>query len=411
MVHPERGGTPLRALLSNQFFSLQGLDLVAGFMLYFAVFCVVGWLIEMTYLGTARQGMINSGFLQGPFIPAFACGTLLIYPFTLLAAMFPVWLQLVLFAILATIIEYMAHWTLEKILGIRIWDYSDEFLHFQGRICLKYTFFWLVLVTLLVYVLQPLAVAFIEHLPRPVLRPLALIMFVIIGADYIYSIRLFGRLSRAITRVCGLMGLESGPLHDLQFNRPRIMNEKKRVKKLLHLAANRELEQTVLPRLFVDRLYLAEPAFQAAIRDIIDHPKFQAWHDHQDNASLTYRQHLRIAELSWRFCQAMGFDATAAARGALLCAYKRCKLSPISHARTVLFPQTTVLQWVTKDLGKTNRVERDIILWYKWPINFKAPATMEALMVSFAAKLVKSLEYRPALAHLYKAELEIAAHG
>ena len=75
----------------NTSFSLSGIDFWIGLILYFYLFAVIGWFVEMMYLSTSGRGLINSGFLQGPVCPAYAAGVLIIYPFTLLFAPLPFW--------------------------------------------------------------------------------------------------------------------------------------------------------------------------------------------------------------------------------------------------------------------------------------------------------------------------------
>ena len=205
------------------------------------------------------------------------------------------------------------------------------------------------------------------------------------------------------------MDLPEDRLHDLQFNRPRIMNETKRVKKLMLNDKVRDYAQTVQHHLLVDRIFEKDEEFIHAIKDILEHPKYIEWHGYKKKSKLIYLQHLRVAELSWRFAKVLNLDAKLAARGALLCVYKRARLSPTGHASSMLFPQTTVLQWVMKDFGKLSRTELDIILWYKWPLNFKVPNSLEGLVVSFASKIVRSLEFRDVFGKLYREELDHVA--
>jgi uncharacterized membrane protein len=44
----------------------------------------------------------------------------------------------------------------EAILGIRLWDYSDQMLNINGRVSLKHSFFWGVLGVVLVRWIHPM---------------------------------------------------------------------------------------------------------------------------------------------------------------------------------------------------------------------------------------------------------------
>jgi uncharacterized membrane protein len=388
-------------LFESAHFSLAGSDLIIGFVLYFYLFAVFGWLVEMIYLATSGRGLINSGFLQGPVCPAYAAGVLIIYPATLLFAPLPFWAQCILYVGLATIVEYTAHLTLEKILGMRIWDYSDEFMNYQGRISLKYTFFWFILVLLLVLVLQPAAIALIESLSSLTRLRVAGILGTVLIIDYILSAVMFFRMTKRIRRVCSKFGLPDKEMQDLQFNRPRIMNEKKRLAKLSADPEFVAFEQEVSRRLFSGE-QLDTLGFQLGdYSDIIDHPRYRTWRVASAKSTLTYYTYLRIAELTYAFCLSEDLDGKAAARGMLLSAYRSDSMQPAVRLIDFLIPQARIMLAVFRDIGPIGRIERDVLLRYKWPLNFGPPLTPECLIASFAEKLVHSREFRKVLSSLY----------
>ncbi len=391
----------LPAFMQNTFFSLKGLDFWVGMLLYFYLFAVVGWVIEMVYLSTSGRGLINSGFLQGPVCPAYAAGVLIIYPFTLLFSPLPFWLQAILYAGLATAVEYTAHITLEKILGIRIWDYSDEFLNLHGRISLKYTMFWFVLVLMLVLVWQPAAITFIEALGPRSRHWAAGVIGVLLLADYILSAVMFSNMTKRIAKICELFGLPAAEMQDLQFNRPRIMNEKKRLAKLFANPEYVALEADVSARLIAGDRFDTLGFNPDAYARIVDNPAYRAWREGSPENTATFHRFIRTAELAYAFCQSIGLDGDAAARGMLLAAYKSDLRGPAVRMIDFFLPQGRILYEVYKDIGPIERKARDVLLRYKWPLNFGPPLTAECLVASFAEKLVNSREFRGVLKHIY----------
>ncbi|MBU0928816.1 MAG: putative ABC transporter permease [Spirochaetes bacterium] len=387
--------------LSNTSFSLVGVDFYAGFLLYFYIFGVVGWLVEMIYLSTAGRGLINSGFLQGPVCPAYAAGVLIIYPFTLLFAPLPFWFQCVLYAVLATIVEYTAHITLEKVLGIRIWDYSDEFMNLHGRISLKYTVFWFFLVLLLVLVMQPAAITLIEAMPRSLRAWLAVILGLVLAGDYALSGWMFARMRRRIASLCESFGLPDKEMQDLQFNRPRIMNEKKRLAKLFADPEYARLDESVCESLFKGDDFSAFGFDPGKYSTIIDNERYSAWRRGSEESADIFRHYLRIAELSYAFCEKLGLDGDKAARGVLLSAYHSNTDLPAERIVDFFFQQWRIVYAVYKDIGRIGKTELDVILRYKWPLNFGPPLTAECLIASFAEKLIQSREFRGVLRILY----------
>ena len=44
------------------------------FIILFAVYSFMGWLIEVAYRSVTQRKLINAGFLHGPFIPIYGIG-------------------------------------------------------------------------------------------------------------------------------------------------------------------------------------------------------------------------------------------------------------------------------------------------------------------------------------------------
>jgi hypothetical protein len=306
-----------------------------------------------------------------------------------------------MYAILATIVEFLAHYSLEKLLKIRIWDYSDEFMNFQGRISLKYSVFWFALVLVLVLVLQPFAITVIQSLSPSLRMALALSIAVAFIADYIVSGLMFGKMKALINRVIAAFSLPVDDMNDLEFNRPRIMNEKKRIQKLFSDPEYAALDAEISEKLFsVGRLDTL--GFKLSdYSGITEHESYKAWRESSDSAKAAYARHVRIAELSYAFCASVGLDGAAAARGMLLSAYRSDDSRPIARAVDFIFQQARVMHRIRKDIGAFGKVERDVAARYKWPLNFAPPMTKEALVASFAEKIVQSREFRTVLRDIY----------
>lgn len=62
----------------------------------------------------------------------------------------------VLIFIIATVVEYIAHFMLDKMSGIILWDYSKDFLNVNKRICFDASRNFAILGTFAMYVVQPL---------------------------------------------------------------------------------------------------------------------------------------------------------------------------------------------------------------------------------------------------------------
>ena len=106
----------------------------ATILLWFMIYCFMGWVWESSYRSIRQRKLINSGFLFGPYIPIYGFGGLL-YVAVMHFTLDPVKL---FFggATLACLLEYFTSWAMEKIFHARWWDYSDSPFNLNGRICL-----------------------------------------------------------------------------------------------------------------------------------------------------------------------------------------------------------------------------------------------------------------------------------
>lgn len=135
---------------------------------YFIIYSVVGFIIE-TIFGILTKGVLESrkSFLYGPFCSIYGLGAvLMILPlqkfkknnYTLFAAGF----------VIGSIIEYMVSLIGEFIFHIKWWDYSDQILNLNGRICVLYSLFWGLLAIYLMSDINKKVDKFIDFLKKKI---------------------------------------------------------------------------------------------------------------------------------------------------------------------------------------------------------------------------------------------------
>jgi len=104
-------------------------------LLWFFIYCFLGWIWESIYRTIRLRRIINSGFLVGPYIPIYGFGAMLF-----IVLMHFTTRPVELFFIggsLACTLEYVTSWLLEIIFHARWWDYSTQICNIKGRICLS----------------------------------------------------------------------------------------------------------------------------------------------------------------------------------------------------------------------------------------------------------------------------------
>jgi len=147
----------------------------------FFLYGFAGVLVEMIYCWTIEfTGVIESrtGLLYLPMNPLYGLGgvviSLVLIPFVdnPVAVFFAG-------ALVGSVLEFVASWVMEKVFHAVYWDYCDEFLNIQGRICLKYAFFWGLLSLGLLYVLDVLNLVIIVNVFGQAGLPLLAVLIVL----------------------------------------------------------------------------------------------------------------------------------------------------------------------------------------------------------------------------------------
>ena len=134
----------------------------------FYVYCVFGWIFESTVVSVQERRFVNRGFLDGPMLPIYGFGAVIMLHVSLPLLERPVAL---FFAgmVVATTFEYAVGVLMESIFKVKYWDYSSHRFQFRGRICLRSSLAWGGLSLLLPYWLHRPIAWLIEVLPQPVL--------------------------------------------------------------------------------------------------------------------------------------------------------------------------------------------------------------------------------------------------
>ena len=155
-------------------------------LLYFIVYSFFGWVIESIFKTILEKKWVNSGFLYGPFCPiyGFGAGIMLIFlkPFeeNIIVLFFAAFFIL-------SVWEYIAGWLLEKKFNTKYWDYSDNFLNINGRVCLLNSIFWGVLGVVFTKIIHPYTSFFIEGLSVQIIIIADVILALIMTIDAIIT--------------------------------------------------------------------------------------------------------------------------------------------------------------------------------------------------------------------------------
>ncbi len=152
----------------------------------FLIYSFLGWIYESSFVSIRDQKPTNRGFLIGPFLPLYGFGGTLVYVFLRPLSHIPT-LLFVGGMLLATFIEYLTSWGMEKLFHAQWWDYSEEPYNVRGRIALIPSMFWGILSLAAFDFLQPFVSWVIRLIPHTVGAIVMYSIGVIMIADLIYT--------------------------------------------------------------------------------------------------------------------------------------------------------------------------------------------------------------------------------
>ncbi len=110
-------------------------------MLFFFIYCFLGWIFESTYVSVCEKRFVNRGFMRGPFLPLYGTGAILILFVSIPLQGHLVWMFLAGSAA-ATALEYVTGVCMEALFKVRYWDYSHKKIQYKGYICLSSSIAW-----------------------------------------------------------------------------------------------------------------------------------------------------------------------------------------------------------------------------------------------------------------------------
>jgi uncharacterized membrane protein len=120
----------------------------------FFVFSLLGWIIEALYRSMVDRRFINPGFLMGPYLPIYGFGGLIILAGYALLPSYSLPVRAVFYFVSLTALEFLVGFFMEKIFGIRLWDYRSRRFNLYGYVCLRFSLHWTVLAVMAEAVLR-----------------------------------------------------------------------------------------------------------------------------------------------------------------------------------------------------------------------------------------------------------------
>lgn len=169
-------------------------------VLLFFFYCFCGWVWESCYVSACQRHWVNRGFLQGPLLPIYGSGAIIIL-FVTLPVQDDLKLVWLLGMLAATALEYVTGAVMEKLFKVRYWDYSQHKFQLNGHICLSSSIAWGFFSILLVRFLHPPVARLLGRVPDWFVDPLALVLTAVFTVDVVRSTQAALDLRDVLTRL------------------------------------------------------------------------------------------------------------------------------------------------------------------------------------------------------------------
>ena len=155
-------------------------------LLFFFIYCFLGWVWESCYVSIKKREWINRGFLHGPMLPIYGSGAIIVLLCTI-----GVRDQVILIFIFgmtgATILEYVTGACMERLFRVRYWDYSHMPLNLKGYICLPVSLGWGVFSVLHVRVIRVPIENLVLQIPERIAEVVSVVCSSAFAVDFTLS--------------------------------------------------------------------------------------------------------------------------------------------------------------------------------------------------------------------------------
>lgn len=157
-------------------------------VLYFFIYCFIGWIWETAYVSLKSGHFENRGFMNGPFLPIYGSGAIIML-FVSLPVKNSVILVFIFGSIAATLLELFTGMAMESLFHVRYWDYSYRKIQYKGHICLVSSIAWGFFSCLLVYFIHKPIEGLVLSIDEGIGQLITIIVTICATADFATSFK------------------------------------------------------------------------------------------------------------------------------------------------------------------------------------------------------------------------------
>ncbi len=381
---------------------------VTDAVLFFAIYSFAGWIVEVIYRSWTQKRFVNAGFLFGPFVPLYGMGALLVLALgSLLNACHPV-LFIIAVGIVLTVLEYIIGFASEKIIGLKLWDYSTNRFNLHGRICLSFSVAWAIFAYALAMLVHPHVVEGVKTLEAHTATAVATAFLAYYAFDLSAStISAFGFKRKIADLMANFTARSDAEIQSIIASLGRLLRSFPHLHKYLDGNLRESMKMrlnnimTIVSSQAVDELKKRKPRdkeYIDLVKDILMNEEFKKLKEFYHHNSSIYEHARRVSFLSYKICKYLNLDYRAAARGGLL--HDFFLYDWRNHTEPELAEEkfhglhhpSIALSNAMKHFKITEK-EKDIIVKHMWPLTLIPPRYRESFVVTFVDKYLSSAEF------------------
>lgn len=378
------------------------------YIVLFAVYCFLGWVLEVIYRSITQRKFVNAGFLYGPFIPIYGLSAFVVIIIQHAVQGWHFVPQLIVFGLAITLMEYSAGFLSEKIFKMTLWDYSENRFNLHGHVCLQFSVLWTLLAWFFVTFIHPEALQRVALLHETFVKTAAIIFMVYFWIDYTFSVMSLAAFRQGVAYLYEeYFNLSNAEIEDNLKSFQRLLNAFPDLNKYIYQSINKKIRirlnsflKTLQEKIILEMAGRTpfEKEYYETVQDILQHEEFQKLKDFFHHNSSIYAHVHDVAYLSYRICKYFKLDFRSAARGALLHDFflydwRNHDVPDLPREKFHGFAHPSIAVANAKKHFSLNDVEEDIIKKHMWPLTIVPPKYKESFIVSFADKYLSSKEF------------------
>ncbi len=377
-------------------------------IIYFFIYAFIGWILESAYKTINYKKIINSGFLIGPFVSVYGFGAVILLIIDqYISSFIPLAIRLLIYTIIANIIEYYTGALLEEVFHVKLWDYSHMPFNLNGRICLLHGFYWTLLTLIVLLFLHPYTNKIIPQVKNNILFIINSFLFIYIMIDFLYSAKFLNTILQYISNLKNnFINIPKLKFEKVSILKKRVLEAFPNINKniILNLQDNlMKIFKAVMQNNKNIKIKLLDKSddeneFYKITTDILYHKKFNELKNYKHHDSSIYDHVLKVAKLSYKFAKFLKLDYKSTARGALLHDFFfydwRIEKPTINNKKRIhAFSHSIHAYHNAMKYFTLNKIEKDIIIKHMFPLTIKFPKYKETFLVSIVDKIISSKEF------------------